>query len=145
MAYKFVSEDGTLATVTFDVMMSAKDGILELDGKLWRRVHDRKESTGIFKRSDPVLPVNPKTVSSALGCIDDAVDGWREDARLHNFKVDFVKDDLEPRFYNAHFDSEKERFRYLKHRQFYDKNPHSGSALCPALLEQAVKRVKENS
>ena len=144
MVYKFLSEDGVAVTVTFDTMMSAKDGILELDGKLYRRLHDRRGSTGIFK-NPPVLPVNPKTVSSALGCIDAAVDDWREDARLHNFKVDFVKDDSEPRFYNAHFDSEKERFRYLKHRQFYDKNPQSGSALCPALFEQAVKRVKKNS
>ena len=34
MVYKFLSEDGVAVTVTFDTMMSAKDGILELDGKL---------------------------------------------------------------------------------------------------------------
>ncbi len=140
MDYEFRKDDGAIVSVDFETMMNAKDGLLALeDGSVARRVHEG----GSFRKSAPVLPVNPKTVSSALGCIDDAVDGWREHARLHGHSVEFVQDPLEPRFYNAHFDSEKERIRYVESRQFFDKNPHSGSALSPGMLERAQKRVAE--
>tara|TARA_Y100000310_G_scaffold277673_1_gene295607 strand:+ start:334 stop:765 length:432 start_codon:yes stop_codon:yes gene_type:complete len=140
VSYKFRKDDDTVIEVDWTTMMNARDGILKLDdGSVARRVHEG----GSFRKSTPVLPVNPKTVSSALGCIDDAVDGWREHARLHGHSVEFVQDPLEPRFYNAHFDSEKERIRYVESRQFFDKNPHSGSALSPGMLEDAQRRVIE--
>ena len=140
MAYKFRKEDGTTVEVDFDTMMNSRDGFIEVDGELLRRVHEGD----ISRKMDQEVRTGPvTTVSSALGCIDNSVDEWREDARKHGYGVEWKQDPMEPRFYNAHFSSEKERLRYVEHRNFYDKNPHSGAAIDASMLAKAEKRVRE--
>ena len=140
MAYKFRQDDGTIVEVDFETMMTSKDGFIEIDGEILRRVHEGDISRKAEKevRTGPVT-----TVSSALGCIDTAVGDWRQDAETHGFGVEWKPDPMEPRFYNAYFSSEKERLRYVSHRQFYDKNPHSGHSIDKSMLRKAEERVRD--
>lgn len=140
MMYKFRKDSGEIIEVDYATMMLAKDGFLEIDGEWCRRVH---EGGNIRKTLKEPSSSTPKTVSSAMGCPESSVADWREHARLGNHDVEFVPDPHEPTFYNAVFESEREREKYVRARGFFDKNPHSGKALSPLELEKARQRILE--
>jgi len=138
MMYKFRKDSGEIVEVDYATMMLAKDGFLEIDGEWCRRFH---EGGNIRKTLREPSSSTPKTISSACGCPESSVEDWRNHARLGNHDVEFVPDPAEPTFYNAVFESEKAREKYIRARGFFDKNPHSGKAISPMDLEKAKQRI----
>lgn len=122
--YRFKTDDGEIHLVSFDEMMNAKDGIIELpDGTLARRVHDNeppKQSKRIEER--------PEIVSDALGFPQQQLADMQQHLRTSGCRgIEFQRDPTVPEFIQVKAGSHREFQRYMKSRGFFDKNSRNGS------------------
>jgi len=145
--YLFRREDnGEVVHLKFNVMIKQDVmGYLTLpDGVRAKRVH-RTQRTKL--RGNVEESAKYRThVSNTLGVGKHQVQEMMADAKLHGLQgVEWKEDPTAKGFYQAHFDSQNEWGRYVKHRQLEDHNGlTSANALGPGDFDRAVKRAKNN-
>lgn len=122
-------------------------GCIEVDGQAYRRCDSLSQNVGKVEKIDrDSVSGLPKRIppSDSLGFTKHQLDAFEADRVKHGFSgIEFKKDPREPTFYQVHFASEKERQKYIKHRQFTDMNRHKGVSISPAQLKAAEERARE--
>jgi len=121
--YKFRREDtGEVMSVSFETMMEAKDGMIEVEPGIFAKRIDRptmKASVG--------EPGEAVIISDALGFGQQQLAEMRDHNERHNIQgVDFVRDPQTPEFIQVHCSSEKAKQNYMKSRGFTDRNSRNG-------------------
>ncbi len=142
MGYQFRREDtGEIIEVGFLEAMNAKDGFLEIDGVLARRVNvgDIRSKT---EHCETGVKPERRIVSDALGFPEQSLSDMESDRQKHNLTgVEFVRDPGCKEFIQVHFASEAAKKRYMKHRGYSDQNSKNGSAV--AVSASQIEQAKE--
>jgi hypothetical protein len=149
MGYIFRREDtGRIIEVDFSMMMDQDAaGYITLDdGVQARRCVHLEDPRAIRIGNAPDRNPTPEIVSDAMGVTCNQVEEMRQDAAKNGIGVEFVRDPLEPTFYQAKFGSWKEWDRYRRHRGFTDNNGKNGggATLTPAQFERAKQKILES-
>lgn len=139
-SYQFRREDnGEVVEVDFAYMMEHQDvgGFITLpDGTQAKRINRPTEKPET-KADGADRPV----VSDALGFCEYQLGDFETDRKMNGIKgIEFRRDPSFPQFFQA-VGSQKAMEAYSKHRGFEDKNPTSGAALSPQMLEKAKEMV----
>ena len=141
-------DNGTLIEVEFSVMLTQEDGYIRLsDGVLARRCVSLERDGEPLEHKGGASAVAPRIVSDALGCAAHQVEELREHARREGHRVSFQVDPTCEHYYQAHFNTYDEKWRYAKSRGLSDQNSTNGSkvTLSPEQLERAKQRLLETA
>lgn len=142
MSYQFRREDnGEIIEVGFLEAMNAKDGFLEINGILARRINIGDIRTKTTCDSDkPQRAI----VSDALGFPEQSLAQFEQDRQANNLTgVEFARDPSCKEFVQVKFASELAKKRYMQYRGYTDQNSKNGSAVVVSAsqIEQAKALV----
>ena len=137
MTYDFVDDDGNIHKLSFEQMMEATDGFAQLEDGTWvRRVRDATVKTSA------VLNHRAEILSDSMGFIEQQLPAMREHLKQSGVKgVEFVRDKLEPKFFQVKCDGPRSFNQYLKSRAMADYNTKNGSGAM--LTEVDFEKAKE--
>lgn len=138
--YQFRREDtGEVVSVSFERMMEASDGFLEIEPGVFAKRINRPSS-----RATAGERGRTEIISDALGFPQQQLESMEEHRQLHNHTdVEFVRDPDVPEFIRVKCGSEKAKRRYMESRGFTDRNSRNGSGqvLSAKMLEDAKEIV----
>lgn len=141
--YEFRREDtGDLVSVDFETMMSAQDGLIEIEPGVWAKRINRPSS-----RMTAGEQCQTRIVSDAMGFTCHQLQEMEADRKANGFKdIEFVASPETPEFFQVHCGSEQAKRRYMQHRGFTDRNSRNGAGnvLDARMLEQAKELVSRN-
>lgn len=127
--HQFKADDGEIREVDFLTMMNAKDGFLEIDGKVFRRLPD-----AIRKKKARKLRNAPRSecVSDALGfskhCLPRMQRELDEMKRTKGIRgIDFREDPDVPGVMQVVANTQQAKLRYAAERGMSDRNSRNGS------------------
>lgn len=141
--YQYQTDDDEILDVDFGTAMDAGEYLWLPDGRLAKRINRpsmKKKTSKAERGSAPI-------VSDSMGFTDNQLAQKRAEAAAHPNEhrgIEFVKDPLQPRFYQVHCSSEGAKKRYMGFRQFHDHNSLNGAGgiLSPEIFEKACAIVQ---
>lgn len=138
--YEFRREDnGEVVSVDFMTMMEASNGMLEVEPGIFAKRINRPSS-----RKTAGERGRTEIVSDALGFTEKQFDEMEAHRQRHGFTdIEFRRDPDVPQFFQVCCGSEKAKRRYMKSREFSDRNSRNGGGqpLSPKDLEDAKQLV----
>jgi len=137
MTYPFIDDDGKVHNLNFEQMIEARDGFYELeDGTILRRVR------GDTVRAPKGIRQRTEIVSDSMGFIEQQLPEMRKHLKESGVRgVEFVRDKLEPKFFQVKCDSPNALQKYMKSRKMADYNTKNGSSAM--LSERDFEHAKE--
>ncbi len=133
--YQFKRDDtGEIFEATFEQMMGATDGLLEIEPGVWAKRVNRKAV-----KSKPVrvaAPIISDSMGFGIGQLAE-MEAHRKASGVRG--IEFKPDPAVPEFIQVHCTTERAKQRYMESRQFTDRNTSNGSGcvLSPKMLQDA--------
>ena len=128
--FRSVSSDAvSVIWVDFEVMMDMDaSGFIEVEGVVYRRARDLEEDKALPALSPVERKVELERISDNLGFIDECLPEMKQHLKQSGLKgIEFKSDPDVPGFTQVHASSQAAMTRYMRSRQYHDKNSLNGS------------------
>lgn len=137
--YEFKRDDtGEIFEATFDQMMAATNGLMEVEPGVWaKRVNRSAVKSAAVRKAAPIVS---DSMGFGIGQLSE-MEAHRKASGVRG--IEFKPDPTVPEFIQVHCTTERAKQRYMESRQFTDMNTSNGSGcvLSPQMLQDAKELV----